>query len=210
MVELVVCYLHRECPRRELGGEQLAEAAHGADAAGQDVEQRQELVDGEREVLGEPDGWPQRLHRLLLLPPGSPRRGGVAAEHAALAAADGRARREPARHVHAVPPPLRRRHVRRRRRHAAPAGHVAAAARRGRGDVGDQEVAVLVIVADLQGEEVFLVVVVVVVVVVSGELEGEVLAAGVGCLERAEGEDDVVDVEHPSLPLPDALRLLLP
>uniref|UniRef100_A0A0E0I384 Uncharacterized protein n=1 Tax=Oryza nivara TaxID=4536 RepID=A0A0E0I384_ORYNI len=47
----------------------------------------------------------------------------------------------------------RRRHVRRWRRHVAPAGHVAAAARRGWVDVGDQEVTVLVIVADLQGEE---------------------------------------------------------
>jgi hypothetical protein len=37
-----------------------------------------------------------------------------------------------------------------------------------------------------------------IVVLVSGEIEGEIFAAGVHSHEGAEGEDDIVDVEHPS------------
>lgn len=39
---------------------------------------------------------------------------------------------------------------------------------------------------------------IVVLVLVSGEIEGEIFAAGVRSHEGAEGEDDVVVVEHPS------------
>ncbi|CAD6253387.1 unnamed protein product [Miscanthus lutarioriparius] len=39
---------------------------------------------------------------------------------------------------------------------------------------------------------------IVVLVLVSGEIEGEIFAPGVRSHEGAEGEDDVVDVEHPS------------
>jgi hypothetical protein len=39
---------------------------------------------------------------------------------------------------------------------------------------------------------------IVVLVLVSDEIEGEIFAAGVHSHEGAEGEDDIVDVEHPS------------
>ena len=158
----------------EIRGEQLAEATHGTHTSRQDDWQRQDLdeAQGKSSPSPPPSTWfPMRSRSGRTR---CPRRGPQTRRSAVVAA---RPRCSSSSSVVS--------RVRGRPCHAAPTGHVAAAARRGRGDVGDQQIAVLV---------------------VYGELDGEILATAAGNLERAEGEDDV-DVEHPRLPLLDENKI---